>query len=715
MTTLPKFTGRLPAGLTTAALAQSSGYSYDAIGNVLSRSQSYASLPANNYGENFCYDKLNRVTSSAGCSATQFSYSDDGNLTSKGGTTGNIGTITYGTTARTNNAGPHAVASANGKTYFYDANGNVTSTTGGSTSSVDYMPFNLPRSITGSNANISGLTSASVLTYNYDADHTRVSEQVASGPNAGSSTIYVGPGFFEVANNANGTKEYRHYIGGPDGTIGIRTVAVDASNNVLTSAAGQGQTTRYWFKDHLGSPASEYDAGAVNLTPLGFDTWGLRRKNTSANSFTQSLTTADLASYQSPRGYTGHEHLDDVGLIHMNGRIYDPMIGRFMQPDPVISEPYNSQNFNRYAYVLNNPLMYTDPSGYSTWTEVRRPVAAIVVAVITYNVVGAYAAAYAFEGTITVQTAQLITTAASGFASGGVGGGNIESAIAGAFQAVALFGVGEALGHTDAGFFKGNHAVRIVAHAAVGCAAAGVQGGSCGQGAASAGFAAFAGPIIEAVPTYEGQVVAHAVAGGLGSLVAGGKFGNGAITGAFGYIYNRAAGGSANEVNNEDYWTSCTRATASCAALRAHASGELGLVPVVDMLVGGRGAFQMGKSIVEYGWNSVRGIEGFMNPAMIRLSQDTVSSTFINGMSISETAAGLASGAIKAGSIPPIRLTMRDGMFFTLDNRRLIAYNLAQVPVPYRMATFQEVGLANLYSKFSTVNKGTFAAVKGMQ
>jgi hypothetical protein len=100
-----------------------------------------------------------------------------------------------------------------------------------------------------------------------------------------------------------------------------------------------------------------------------------------------------------------------------------------------------------------------------------------------------------------------------------------------------------ALGHTDAGIFQGNHGIRIIAHAAVGCATSGVQGGSCGQGAASAGFAAFAGPIIDAVPTYGGQVAAHAVAGGLGSLAAGGKFANGAITGAFGYVYNQAAGG----------------------------------------------------------------------------------------------------------------------------------------------------------------------------
>jgi RHS repeat-associated protein len=65
-----------------------------------------------------------------------------------------------------------------------------------------------------------------------------------------------------------------------------------------------------------------------------------------------------------PRGFTGHEHVDHANVIHMNGRIYDPAIGRFMQADPMVQEVDNSQNFNRYSYVINNPLSYTDPTGY---------------------------------------------------------------------------------------------------------------------------------------------------------------------------------------------------------------------------------------------------------------------------------------------------------------------------------------------------------------
>ncbi len=63
------------------------------------------------------------------------------------------------------------------------------------------------------------------------------------------------------------------------------------------------------------------------------------------------------------RGYTSHEHLSEVGLIHMNGRLYDTVLRSFIMPDNFIQQLENTQNYNRYAYVLNNPLMYTDPSG----------------------------------------------------------------------------------------------------------------------------------------------------------------------------------------------------------------------------------------------------------------------------------------------------------------------------------------------------------------
>jgi RHS repeat-associated protein len=86
------------------------------------------------------------------------------------------------------------------------------------------------------------------------------------------------------------------------------------------------------------------------------------------------------------RGYTGHEHLQSVGLIHMNGRLYDPKLHRFLQPDNFVQDASNTQNFNRYGYVLNNPLKYTDPSGEFSinWNDVIAGVAIVAGAVLCY-------------------------------------------------------------------------------------------------------------------------------------------------------------------------------------------------------------------------------------------------------------------------------------------------------------------------------------------
>ncbi|MCF7517755.1 RHS repeat-associated core domain-containing protein [Pseudoalteromonas sp. L21] len=73
----------------------------------------------------------------------------------------------------------------------------------------------------------------------------------------------------------------------------------------------------------------------------------------------------DLADAKTRRGFTDHEHLDDIELIHMNGRVYDYNLGRFMSVDPVIQSPTNSQSINPYSYIMNNPLAGTDPTGYS--------------------------------------------------------------------------------------------------------------------------------------------------------------------------------------------------------------------------------------------------------------------------------------------------------------------------------------------------------------
>jgi RHS repeat-associated protein len=127
-------------------------------------------------------------------------------------------------------------------------------------------------------------------------------------------------------------------------------------------ASASAVKVEYWHKDHLGSISAITNATGVVTQRMAYDPFGKRRE-ASGTYDAQGKLIVDNAQ-GTDRGFTGHEHMDDIGVIHMNGRVYDPTIGRFMQPDPLISQPSNLQNFDRYSYVLNNPLNLVDPSGF---------------------------------------------------------------------------------------------------------------------------------------------------------------------------------------------------------------------------------------------------------------------------------------------------------------------------------------------------------------
>jgi RHS repeat-associated protein len=155
------------------------------------------------------------------------------------------------------------------------------------------------------------------------------------------------------------------------------------------------------------------------------------------------------------RGYTLHEHLDEMGTIHMNGRVYDPLTGRFMSADPIVQAPGNLQSYNRYAYVMNNPLNLTDPSGYSWWTRIRGTVVRAIAAVAD-GVTGCLGC----------------FTSAVGAYQGYQNGGGWRGALVG--------GVTSYFGAQYAGDFS---ATGFAVSAASGCASAAVSGGNCGRGA----------------------------------------------------------------------------------------------------------------------------------------------------------------------------------------------------------------------------------------
>jgi len=248
-----------------------------------------------------------------------------------------------------------------------------------------------------------------------------------------------------------------------------------------------------------------------------------------------------LIASQTTRGFTGHEQLADVGLVHMNGRVYDPMLGRFGTPDPTTESPYSTQGWNRYTYVGNSPLNFTDPSGYCFascfWQAPFKALgAAIRRTPILGNIltVAATAICTAVTGAGPVCGA-LASAAVTGLASGDLGQALKAGAIALA-TAVAFQGVGEITGHTP-GFGTGEHFANILGHAAVGCGSAVASGGKCGPGALSGAVGSFVTPLTRGLD-FTPRLVVTSVSGGLASVAGGGKFANGAVTAAFGYLFN---------------------------------------------------------------------------------------------------------------------------------------------------------------------------------
>ncbi|WP_020413338.1 RHS repeat-associated core domain-containing protein [Microbulbifer variabilis] len=122
----------------------------------------------------------------------------------------------------------------------------------------------------------------------------------------------------------------------------------------------------FLHRDHLGSIEKVTDEAGAVILDTAFDPYGSRKKGDWSGVLSKA-EIEELVNSQgltTKRGFTGHEHLDRTGLIHMNGRIYDPTLGRFLSPDPFVQFPSSSQSWNRYSYVRNNPLSVFDPSGY---------------------------------------------------------------------------------------------------------------------------------------------------------------------------------------------------------------------------------------------------------------------------------------------------------------------------------------------------------------
>jgi len=236
---------------------------------------------------------------------------------------------------------------AGSDTYDYDANGNVTKRNG---SIVRWTSYNLPSMI-----NMGNFYAA----FTYAPDRRRL-RQVGPYATGKEITIYVGEQMEKLTTPVR--THWKHRIPTPSGEV-----------QHIRRSDGTTETL-YLAADHLGSVDAVTNASGTVLSRPSFNAWGARRGSNWQGAPSQSEWQAIANTTR--RGYTGHEQLDNVMLVHMNGRVYDPAIGRFLSADPFIDCIQSTQGWNRYSYVKNSPLAFTDSSGFS-----RIPVSAPVVSI----------------------------------------------------------------------------------------------------------------------------------------------------------------------------------------------------------------------------------------------------------------------------------------------------------------------------------------------
>jgi RHS repeat-associated protein len=314
----------IQAGVGGGSSVQNLAYTWDSVGNLLSRKD----VNQSNLTESFTYDDLYRLKSSElnGATTLQVSYDELGNITNKS----DVGSYTYDATKK-----HQLVSTSNDWTFTYDNNGNMLTGRGAATT---WTSFNYPASITNG-----GLYSQ----FSYAPDR-QYFKQVAQYSDDQATTFYIG-GLLEKVTVGDDT-DYKHMI------------VVDGARIIVSRRTDGPNLTWYSFGDSLGSSSTVTTiSGAVQFS-MSYTAFGARR----GSNWQGNPSSGDWANIAgiSRHGFTDHSMLDNLNLIHMNGRIYDSLLGRMMSADPTI--PGNStQAFNRYSYVANNPLSLIDPSGFA--------------------------------------------------------------------------------------------------------------------------------------------------------------------------------------------------------------------------------------------------------------------------------------------------------------------------------------------------------------
>jgi RHS repeat-associated protein len=333
------------AGVGGGSTLLNQSYLEDKDGNITQRQDNNLGLT-----ESFGYDADNRITCAAlssSCTGTSFAYDGGsagaGNLTTQAG----VGTYTYPAAGQPR---PHAVSSITGTflgvtnpSFSYDANGNMTARAS-SSANILWSSYNYPTSISATDP-----AGSEQVQFSYGPERQRW-EQIYTLSSAMEKTYYVG-GLMEVVFNG-GVATYRHYV-----NAGAEPVA-------LYSRSGNTNTMSYVLEDHQGSVSTiASSSGAANVTD-SFSAFGQLRNSTTWSGTPTSTETNALLTY-TRQGYTFQTWLgQSMGLNHTNGRVQDALLTRFLSADLHVTDTTNAQSYNRYSYVLNNPLTMVDPTGF---------------------------------------------------------------------------------------------------------------------------------------------------------------------------------------------------------------------------------------------------------------------------------------------------------------------------------------------------------------
>ncbi|MGM5631400.1 FG-GAP-like repeat-containing protein [Apibacter raozihei] len=445
-----------------------------------------------NWNEQFTYDSFDRLVSWSDPSGVNSnSYASDGRITSNS----QIGEYNYVTSSRYKKSSINLNKAGNN--YYKDK----------PTQQITYNVFKNPVQITEGQEKV---------IFEYNLHNSRTQAEVSTGSTIHTRKYYSDDKQVEIITDEEGTKIITYISGTPYDAPALWMT------RFTTSGSKSEEGIYYLHRDYQGTILAVSNEKGQTVERRLFDPWGNVVKVTDKNGNTQSVN----AQFKFlDRGYTGHEHFFTVGLIHMNGRVYDPVLKQFLSPDNFIQEAFNSQNYNRYGYVLNNPLMYTDPSG-ELFGLGELATAAIVGAFIgatTYTAYALYTDTFSWSGFAT----STIMGGVSGVAAYGVGtlaGTMFPSVVAN----TATMGMKIAHAVVSAGFHTLSQGVIV-----------GISGGDVLSGMSSGGISSLvasavglggAAAGINGSKTF-GTLFFGTLSGGFGSVLTNGNFWQGAATG----------------------------------------------------------------------------------------------------------------------------------------------------------------------------------------